>query len=182
MNMKKTITCATCLAAIALLATVSCKEKKQSDDIIIAKYVPETPQAPIKLPVDHRNTQVDWLGKNYEVDITRHAADSLPMLTDESGQKYVDNIIKLQVKRSDKSVFINKSFTKSSFAMYLNEDMRKSGYLENIVLHGIKDDALFFGVVISHPGAEDEFVPLEMLIDRLGGLVVKQGELFDMNI
>ena len=51
--------------------------------------------------------------------------------------------------------------------------------LENIVYHGIEDNNLKFGVVVSRAGNEDEFIPLDLAIDRKGGMSIKLGKLFD---
>jgi hypothetical protein len=40
---------------------------------------------------------------------------------------------------------------------------------------------LKFGVVISRPGSDDEFVPLDLTIDKNGGMSIAQGKLFDSN-
>ena len=168
------------LTSICLMGAVSaCKEKPKSDDIIVAKYVPETLKDPIKLPVDTRRSDVQWLGKNYVITIEREPADSLPMLTDETGQQYVDNRVRLTVSRDDNSVFLRKTFTKESFASYIEADFRQKGILENIVFHETDNQQLKFGVVVSRPENDDLFIPLDMWIDRQGGLLIKQGQLFD---
>jgi len=173
----------TFMAAIATisLATISCKEKKQNDDIIIAKYVPEKLKEPIRLSTDVRSSEVNWLGKKYTIEVQRVPADSLPKVKDENGQLYVDNRVTMKITRDDKSVFLRRSFVKESFSTYVDHDFQKSGYLENIVFHSIDNNQLKFGVVITSAGNEDEFVPLDMWIDRQGGIMIKPGKLFDSN-
>ena len=168
-------------AVICLLAlgTWSCKEKKKSDDIIVAKYVPDGPKEPIRMTVDKRVTPVEWLGKNYTITINRAPADSLPMLKDETGQEYVDNSVSVVIQRSDNTMFFRHLFTKNSFSSYVDASFRSEGCLENIVFHGIEDDNLKFGAVVSRPGNEDEFVPIDVKIDRNGSISISQGKLFD---
>lgn len=163
----------------AMLTINSCKEKKKSDDIIIAKYVPTELKAPIRMTTDTRHTNVEWLNRNYNVTTTRIAADSLPMLKDENGQEYVDNRVTVSVTRADGTNMFNRTFTKESFTSYLDDNYRRNSLLENIVFHGEKDDLLKFGAVVSLPGSDDEFIPLDMFIDRNGGLTIQQGRLFD---
>lgn len=169
------------VVAVFSLGFNSCKEKQKSDDIIVAKYVPEKISAPIKLPTDVRTTQVEWLGKTYVVTLTREASDSLPMLKDENGQQYVDNRIQMVIKRSDNSLFLKKTFTKESFASYLENNFRQKGILENIAFLQVDEQLLKFGVVISRPENDDLFIPLDMWIDRMGGMTVKPGKLFDID-
>jgi len=177
--MNKNIVLVMIAASFLLVGISACKEKQKSEDIIVAKYVPEKLKDPIKLPVDARTTQVNWLGKKYTILLRREPADSLHMLTDETGQQYVDNRVRLTIKRDDNSLFLNKVFTKEAFSSYVDNDFRQKGMLENIVFHEIDNQQLKFGVVISRPENEDLFVPLDVWIDRMGGLAIKQGKLFD---
>lgn len=178
--MKKTILLSLCVAALTMSVT-SCKEKKKSDDIIIDKYVTVELKDPIRLAPDERNTGVAWLDKEYSVNVSRTAVDSLPKLKDETGQLYVDNKVTITIRRNNGSTFWAKTFTKKTFSSYIDADFYENGYLENIVFQGIDDNKLKFGVAISRPGSEDEFIPLDMWIDRNGGMVVKQGNIFDIN-
>lgn len=165
---------------IMMLGAVACKEKKQSEpDIITTKYVPEKPQAPIRMSVDQRQTDIKWLGRQYVVKVQRTPVDSLPMVADETGQKYIDNKVTLTIMRSDSSVFFSKTFLKSSFSSYIDNDYQKRGVLENIVFHEVDDNELEFSVIVSHPDADDEYIPLEMNINGQGGIHIERGNLFD---
>ncbi len=179
MNQLKNIMMA--LTAVLLLTggLTACKKEKKNEEVIIAKYVPETLQDPIALPASTRDTQVNWLEKDYVVTLSREPATAKAHLVDERGQEYVDNRITLSVTRSDGSVFLKKEFSKESFASYLNDDFRKNGSLETIAFHEIDNDQLKFGVVVSRPDNDDLFIPLDMWIDRHGGIAIKQGKLFD---
>ena len=162
-------------------AIQACKEKKQSEaDIITTKYVAHRPpQAPVRLSADKRETDVSWLGRQYAVMIERMPADSLPMVADESGQKYVDNSIKLTVRRSDSTVVFLKHFTKNSFASYLDNDYRHRGILESMVFRKADGPELKFTVVVSHPEADDEFIAMEMSLNGEGGVSIQQANLLD---
>jgi hypothetical protein len=166
-------------AAVIVFGAASCKEKKKSDDIIVAKYVPEGPGDPIRMSVDKRTTNVEWLGKSYIVEITRTPSDSLPMLKDETGQQYVDNSVSLTIKRSDGSKFMSHIFTKNAFNSYIDASFRATGCLENVVFHGVENNLLTFGAVVSRAGSDDEFVPIDIKIDRNGGISMSLGQLFD---
>lgn len=170
------------VAAVSLIGGLTaCKEKQKSEDIIVAKYVPDAPKGPIKMPKDVRNTDIEWLGKSYTVRICREPADTVHMLKDGTGQQYFDNYATLTILRSDSSAFVKKVFTKEAFASYVDADFRQNGIFENLVFHGIEDQLLKFGAVISRPGNEDEFIPLDVMIDRKGGMVITQGRIFDSN-
>ncbi len=170
------------IMAASLLLTVgmtACQEKKKSDDIIIAKYVPETIKGPISLAAASRTTDVKWLDKEYSVNISREPLTSQAKIKDERGQEYVDNRIVLTITRSDNSVFLKKEYMKEMFASYLDANFRKNGILETIAFHEVDNNQLKFGVVVSLPDNDDLFIPLDMWIDRMGGTVIRQGKLFD---
>ena len=83
------------IAVPCLLA--SCGQKKQHDDIIVQHTEAPKPQAPIRMQ-DYKDVKdVQWLGKQYQVEVSRTADDSLRMVKDENGQKFVDNRITLKV-------------------------------------------------------------------------------------
>ena len=101
-------------SALAIVVA-SCGEKKKHDDIIAPKAEVPKPQAPIRMQDYNQTTDVKWLNRDYQVVVTRTPDDSLRMVKDETGQKYVDNRIALRIVRADGSVFFSRSFTKAAF-------------------------------------------------------------------
>ena len=94
---KREIACRMALVvtmAVALGTTLTgCKQKKQTEDIIVRKTETPKPQAPIRMQDYNQVKDVQWLDRSYQVDIRRMADDSLRMVKDETGQKFVDNRI-----------------------------------------------------------------------------------------
>ncbi|MBQ9667848.1 MAG: DUF4738 domain-containing protein [Prevotella sp.] len=162
------------LLAVGIMMLGACKEKKQSEEIITTKYVPKKPGAPVSMPPKETAEQVSWAGKPYEVKISRAAVDSLPMVANEIGQKYVDNRITLTILRGDGSVFFSKSFSKASFLSYLTADYRRDGLLTDMRFKDVKGSELNFIVTIAEPEAtDDEFLPLALSVNRDGGIGIK---------
>lgn len=164
---------------MALLVT-ACGEKKKSDDIITTKPVAAKPQAPIRMQDYQQNTDIQWLGKNYQVQINRTPDDSLRMVKDETGQKFVDNRISLRVIRADGSVFFNRSFTKAAFESLLNDDYRKTGVLEGLVFDRVEGNNLFFAASVGHPQT-DEYIPMVVTVSNLGDVGIKLDNQLDTN-
>ena len=149
------------------LITTSCGKKKQHDDIIVQETETPQPQAPIRMQ-DYKDVKdVQWLGKQYQVEVTRTACDSLAMVKDESGQQFVDNRIVLKVIRQDGSVFCTKTFTKSAFSACLNDDYRKTGILEGFVFDKAEGNQLFFAASVCHPQT-DEYIPMVVTVSNFG--------------
>ncbi len=169
--MKQTITIAFCCIMLTVLA--SCGGKKKSEDIIAPKIEKVKPKAPISMQEYTDSRDIDWIGKTYHVDIHRQPSDSLTMVKDEYGQKFVDNIFTLTVKRKDGSVFYSRSFTKMSLSAYLDDDYRKTGIFEGLVFDKADGDWLVFGASVGHPQT-DEYIPLVIRLSRMGELTIKR--------
>ena len=149
------------------LITASCGKKKQHDDIIVQETETPKPQAPIRMQ-DYKDIKdIQWLGKQYQVEVTRTASDSLAMVKDESGQEFVDNRIVLKVIRQDGTVFCTKTFTKSAFNACLDDDYRKTGILEGFVFDKAEGNQLFFAASVCHPQT-DEYIPMVVTVSNFG--------------
>ena len=160
------------MAAALVLTTAGCGEKKKSDDIIAPK--PEAPklQAPVRMQDYRQATDVKWLGKKYQVEVIRTPDDSLRMVKDETGQKFVDNRISLRIIRADGSVFFKRSFTKAAFESLLDDDYRRTGILEGLVYDRVEGNNLFFAASVCHPQT-DEYIPLVLTVSNFGDVGIK---------
>ena len=167
------------LVGVTLLVT-GCSEKKKSNDIIATK--PEAPklQAPIRMQDYTQRTDVSWLDKHYQVEVKRFPDDSLKMVKDETGQKFVDNRISLRIIRADGSVFFSRSFTKAAFDNYLNNDYRQTGILEGFVFDRVEGNNLFFAASVSHPQT-DEYIPMVVTVSNFGDVGIRQDTDMDTN-
>ena len=162
------------LTFVGLLAT-SCGKKKQHDDIIVQETEAPQPQAPIRMQ-DYKDIKdVQWLGKQYQIEVSRTACDSLAMVKDESGQQFVDNRIVLKVIRQDGSVFCTKTFTKSAFSACLNDDYRKTGILEGFVFDKAEGNHLFFAASVCHPQT-DEYIPMVVTLSNFAEVGISKDQ------
>ena len=162
------------LTFVGLLAT-SCGKKKQHDDIIVQETEAPQPQAPIRMQ-DYKDVKdVQWLGKQYQIEVSRTACDSLAMVKDETGQQFVDNRIVLKVIRQDGSVFCTKTFTKSAFSACLNDDYRKTGILEGFVFDKAEGNHLFFAASVCHPQT-DEYIPMVVTLSNFAEVGISKDQ------
>ena len=164
---------------IAVIA-ISCGKKKESKDIIVPTVEVVKPKAPISMQPYNQQQEVKWLDKSYQVFIDRVADDSLRMVQDETGQKFVDNRITLRVIRADGSVFFKKVFTKSSFDAQLDDDYRQTGILEGLVFDKVDGNNLIFAGSVSHPQT-DEYIPLVVTVSNFGNVTIKRDNQMDTN-
>ena len=162
------------LTFVGLLAT-SCGKKKQHDDIIVQETETPQPQAPIRMQ-DYKDVKdVQWLGKQYQIEVSRTACDSLAIVKDETGQQFVDNRIVLKVIRQDGSVFCTKTFTKSAFNACLDDDYRKTGILEGFVFDKAEGNHLFFAASVCHPQT-DEYIPMVVTLSNFAEVGISKDQ------
>lgn len=169
---KYSVVVMSCLVAMGL---TSCKEKKQSD-IIITKKV-ETKKVPVgtqEMSPSSWSNKIEWLGNTYSVSITRAADKELPQVKDETGRKYYDNKIELTIKREDGSVFLSKTFTKDQFSSYTNNSYGRNGALLGLAFDRADGNCLYFGAGVGSPDTmSDEYVPLTVVVDKSGRVIIK---------
>jgi hypothetical protein len=115
------------------------------------------------------------LGKQYQIEVSRTASDSLAMVKDELGQQFVDNRIVLKVIRADGSVFCTKTFTKAAFDSSLDDDYRKTGILEGFVFDKVEGNQLFFAASVSHPQT-DEYIPIVVTLSNFGEVSISRDD------
>ena len=166
------------IATGVILSVVACGEKKKSQDIITQRVETVKPQAPERMQEYDDSRDVAWIGKQYKVTVHRQPGDSLPLVKDEIGQKYVDNVISVSVFRSDGSKFYSRQFTKADFVNYLDDDYSKTGILEGLVFDKAEGDFLEFAASVSHPHT-DEYIPLLVKLSRMGQVTIQRDTQMD---
>lgn len=174
--MKQTLSMLLLAGMVVVLA--ACGGKKKSNDIIAPRIVKVQPKEPIRMQPYLDERKVEWIGKTYFVTIGRQPSDSLPMVKDETGQKYVDNVFSLKVSRKDGSVFYTRTFTKKVLTQYLDDDFNKTGVFEGLAFDKAEGDYLFFGASVGHPQS-DEYIPLVFRLSRMGELTIKRDTQMD---
>ena len=163
-----------------VLCVAGCKEKKTHDDIIAPRIETPAPSGPERMADSRVERDVQWLGKNYKVEVWRRADDSLRMVKDETGQAYVDNRISLRVIRADGSVCFSRTFTKSAFESLLDDDYRKTGILEGFVYDKVDGNRLVFAASVCHPRT-DEYIPIVVTVNNFGDVNIELDTQLDTN-
>lgn len=165
---------------VAALVLGACGSKKKSEDIITQRVVKAAPRAPVRMPENNDQRDVNWIGKTYHITIHRVPADTLSMVKDDTGQQYVDNVFTLTVSRQDGSVFFTRKFVKTDFARLVGDDFRRTGILEGFVFDKANGDWLEFGASVGRPQT-DEYIPLVVRLSRMGDVDMKVDTQLDTN-
>lgn len=172
-EMKKNVIVLFLLLCGVVVGLTACGNKKKSKDIITQRVVKVAPKEPVSMQEYTDERDIKWVeGRSYHVAIHRKAADSLPVVKDETGQAFVDNEISLAVTRQDGSVFFSRVFTKTDFDKYLNDDYRRTGILEGFVFDKVNGDWLEFAASVCHPQT-DEYIPLIVRLSRMGNIDIQ---------
>lgn len=132
-----------------------------------------------RMQVYHYMDTVRADGRNYVYTIHREASDSLPMVVDDEGSRYADNVYTLTIEANGQS-FFERRFTKAAFASYLSQDFRTKGILDGMMCDE-SQPGLCFAVSVSLPQS-DMFEPLLLRVDRQGGITIERDERSDANL
>lgn len=158
---------------LAAFLAASCNEKKATTDIITHKETKKAPANPAKMQDYNHSETVEWLGKQYTVNISRRADNDSSLVQDDSGNKYHNNRINVRITRSDGSDFFDKTFTKADFASVVSSDYRQKSALLGMVVDHAEGNNLYLAANIGSPDAlSDEYLPLLITVSRTGDISV----------
>ena len=104
--------------------------------------------------------QVEAFGETLDISIRRYADTTLQQTKDESGRAYYDNKVQLVIKRNDGSVFVDRTFAKTDFSEFTNNDYGRHGALLGFMFDTVENGRMKFGASVGSPDpTSDEFIP-----------------------
>lgn len=171
------------ISVASLMLLASCNDKPEKHDIIVPAPKAEVKKGTQQMKAIRQEREIVWLGKDYSASILRTSDKSLPIVKDETGQEYYDNIIDVKIVREDGTEAFHKKFTKQNFTSYLgNSSFVKDGVLLGIVFDKVEDGNLVFAVSVGSPDMQsDAFIPLVMKVDRMGNTSISLDTKIDSN-
>lgn len=176
-----------CLAAcpalcVAVLMLMSCGRHKPQPDELVGQGDMETvdPQEGIQRMRTYDYSDSLRVGSHlYKYHIHREASDSLPTVTDDAGYVFADNIYRLTILK-DGHPFVNRRFTKSTFAHLLPADFMRLGILDGFICD-TSQPGLRFAVSVSYPQS-DMYQPFILTFDEQGGMSIAQDTRSDIEV
>lgn len=164
------------LGAAALAASYtlsSCKEKKDSEEIVVEKIVEKPQTNAIAMPGKTSEGNVNWVnGAQYTYTISQNSDPELAEV-ENNGETYKDNSATLTIKRTDGTVFYTNTFAKSSFTGLLSKDMIEHGVFLGMAFDHGDADNLYFVVSIGSPDENsEEFTLVQLILNRMGSTSV----------
>ncbi|MBR4365432.1 MAG: DUF4738 domain-containing protein [Bacteroidaceae bacterium] len=160
------------LSSLFLLsACTGCNEKKTEDPKVVINNVEEPKSTQKMQEYDLRDT-LTIAGAKYEFFITRKVDTTKVKV--ESGSEFYDNKIHLVIKKkSDGSVFFDKTFSKHYFSSIVPADFMRKSILLGIVFDYDKADdhsRFSFAASVGDPEDDEMLVPILMTISPDGAI------------
>ena len=154
------------------LTVCSCHQPKQAENVDIQEESVEVNTENV-LHVESPLHIVDTVksGSNiYIVTIDRTPCDTTNFVVDEYEQRYVDNTIRIEV-RKNASVLFARTFRKSDFAHLLTEDFIKNSVLDGCRFLQVHEGTVSFTLAVSYPDS-DMYRPFKLNIGPDGSHMI----------
>lgn len=118
-------------------------------------------------------------GEKYHYEVERIPCDSLPMIKDEQGNVFVDNLVRLTITRNENKKIISKVFTKKTFMNEVPSIFMKDAILEGFVFYEERTsdtDGLVFAASVCMPQT-DLFYPLIVTVSLDGEVRIESDDI-----
>lgn len=165
-----------CLASLLLSACHSSQKDSQNTSATsledsIAKAGPQ------RMQVSDIKTTITYQGKEYLSAVRRQPDESLPIVKNEQGEKFVDNRISLRLTCNGQ-VVVSKVFTKETFASLVDAQFLKNSILEGLVFDKTAPEGILYAASICYPQT-DLYIPLRITVTADGQVSLAKEELME---
>lgn len=125
-----------------------------------------------RMQTSKSEVDIPYKGKDYHSFVSRTPDESLPHVTNDMGDTYLDNKIVLRLTRGNASVF-NKTFTKNDFSSVVDAGFLAKAILEGIVYDKTTPQGIVYAASVCYPQT-DLYVPLSITITADGKMTLKK--------
>ena len=158
------VTCA------VMLSVISCTSRnKGGDDVQVLMKDSTVISAPQRMQVSDTKVTITYKGREYRSSVVRRPDESLPVVTNEQGERFIDNSIALRITCGGKQI-VDKVFTKESFASLVD-----ARFLKYAILEG---QGIIYAASICYPQS-DLYVPLRLTVSADGKISMAKEELLE---
>lgn len=130
-----------------------------------------------RMQTSKSEVDIQFKGKDYHSFVSRTPDESLPHVTNDMGDTYVDNKIVLRLTRGNTSVF-NKTFTKNDFSSVVDAGFLAKAVLEGIVYDKTTPQGIVYAASVCYPQT-DLYVPLSITITANGKMTLKKVDVLE---
>ena len=166
------VTCA------VMLSVISCTSRnKGGDDVQVLMKDSTVISAPQRMQVSDTKVTITYKGREYRSSVVRRPDESLPVVTNEQGERFIDNSIALRITCGGKQI-VDKVFTKESFASLVDARFLKYAILEGLVYDKTTPQGIIYAASICYPQS-DLYVPLQLTVSADGKISMAKEELLE---
>lgn len=173
--MKTVVYIVTCVVALSVVSCTS--RQKGGDDVQVLMQDSTVTSAPQRMQVSDTKVTITYKGKEYRSSVVRRPDDSLPIVKNEQGEKFVDNSITLRITCGGKQI-VDRVFTKESFASLVDAGFMKYAILEGLVYDKTTPQGIMYAASICYPQT-DLYVPLRLTVSADGKISMAKEELLE---
>lgn len=164
-------------AIVVLFASCSSQKKNEKDELKVLMQDSTEVSGPQRMQVSDAKETITYKGKEYHSSVVRRPDESLPIVKNEQGERFVDNRITLRITCAGKQV-VDKVFTKESFASLVDAKFMKHAILEGLVYDKTTPQGLVYAASICYPQT-DLYVPLKLTVSADGKISMVREELME---
>lgn len=161
----------------ALAASCGGSKEKKGDESVLVKMDSVDVHGIQRMQVSKSEMDIKFKGKNYRSFVSRVPDESLPHVTNEMGDTYVDNKIVLRLSCGGKSVF-DKTFTKNDFSSVVDAVFLSKSVLEGIVYDKTTPQGIVYAASVCYPQT-DLYIPLSITITANGKMTVRKVDMLE---
>ena len=137
----------------------------------------ETLKDPIFMQDSDISVPITVGSRAFQSNVVRKPDRSLPMVSNEQGQLYVDNIITLTLREGNHLV-VRRDFTKKDFVGFLDTGFQQHAILEGLVFDKEENGQLLYAASVAYPES-DLYVPFQIRITTSGIVSISKSDVLD---
>ena len=122
-------------------------------------------------------SDIKFKGRDYHSLVSRTPDESLPHVSNDMGDTYVDNKIVLRITRGSENV-LNKTFTKNDFSSVVDAKFLSKSILEGIVYDKTTPEGIVYAASVCYPQT-DLYVPLSITVTADGKMSIKKVDMLE---
>lgn len=174
--MKSAIYLTMCIL-LASMMSCSSASKKEKDGTMIVNQDSVTDKGLQCMQRSEAKASFEYKGKKYESLVVRRPDETLPVVTNEQGERYADNRIRLRLTCEGKTL-VDKEFTKEDFAGQVDAKFLKHAILEGMVYDKTSSAGILYAASVCYPQT-DLYMPLRLTITANGNISIVREELME---
>lgn len=165
-----------------VVAVTACGGKKEnvSHESVLVKMDSVDAHGLQRMQTSKSEIDFKFKGKDYHSLVSRTPDESLPHVSNEMGDTYVDNKILLRLTRGKESV-LNKMFTKNDFSSVVDEGFLSKSILEGIVYDKTTPQGIVYAASVCYPQT-DLYVPLSITVSADGKMSIKKVDILEEDL